>query len=351
MLSNSGCSTTPSKPDPSTPEPLVRVVDRRVVMGVEAIITTWATSESQARIATRTAFARMAALEDSISDYRPRSESMRAIEVVEERVSISREFASALALGERWWHLSGGAFDPTIGPLTALWRNARGEGVQPDSRSIEFAATTVGWEKLRFDDSTTPATVTFRTAAMRLDFGGLGKGLAADMGLEAMREAGLPRTLIDVGGDLVAGSPPPGEDGWRVAVRTVEWDQGLVMTIAEGAVATSGDVEQFIEVEGEDGVVRLGHLLDPRTGRPVLIRREATVFISSGPNSGANADALASLVVVVGMEEAQRLVGDRFVGKVRLVTATVDDADGVHASDWTVESQCFGSPPAVPSIR
>ena len=319
-------------------------------MGVEAIITTWATSESEARVATRAAFARMAALEDSISDYRPRSESMRAVESVERPVSISTDFASALALGDRWWHLSEGALDPTIGPLTALWRASRGDGVQPDSRAIEFAATTVGWEKLRFDDSNTPATVTFRTAAMRLDFGGLGKGLAADLGLAVMREAGLPRTLVDVGGDLVAGSPPPGEEGWRVVVRTVEWDQGVVMSIADEAVATSGDVEQFIEVDGEHGAVRLGHLLDPRTGRPVLIRREATVLVSGGRNPGANADALASLVVVVGMEEAQRLVSDRFAGTIRLVVAAVDQADGGEASDWTIKTWRIGSPVVVSPI-
>ena len=271
---------------------------------------------------------------------------MRAIEVVEERVSISREFASALALGERWWHLSGGAFDPTIGPLTALWRNARGEGVQPDSRSIEFAATTVGWEKLRFDDSTTPATVTFRTAAMRLDFGGLGKGLAADMGLEAMREAGLPRTLIDVGGDLVAGSPPPGEDGWRVAVRTVEWDQGLVMTIAEGAVATSGDVEQFIEVERDGRRVRLGHLLDPRNGRPISIRREATVMVVGGRRAGATADALASVAVVRGIEETGRRVDGLFGGWIRVVEARDESASDERAGDWRVRRRAIRGSPA-----
>ena len=310
-------------------------------MGVEAVITTWAPSETEARTATRAAFARMAALEDSISDYRPRSESMRAVEIVEEPVPVSEDFASALDLGRTWFQLSDGGFDPTVGPLTALWRQSRRRGVQPSERDIEFAAASVGWDKLVFDDSVTPATVTFRTAAMGLDFGGLGKGLAADLALEEMRRAGLDRSLIDVGGDLVAGSPPPGARGWRVEVRTVEWDEGVMVELADGAVATSGDVEQFIEVERDGRRVRLGHLLDPRNGRPISIRREATVMVVGGGRPGATADALASVAVVRGIEEAGHRVDGLFVGWIRVVEARHESASDERAADWRVRRRAI----------
>lgn len=315
-------------------------------MGVEAVITTWAPSEIEARTATRAAFARMAALEDSISDYRPRSESMRAVEIVEEPVPVSADLASALDLGRTWFQLSDGGFDPTVGPLTALWRESRRRGVQPSERDIEFAAASVGWEKLLFDDSETPATVTFRTAAMGLDFGGLGKGLAADLALEEMRRAGLPRSLVDVGGDLVAGSPPPGARGWRVEVRTVEWDEGVMVELADAAVATSGDVEQYIEVERDGRRVRLGHLLDPRNGRPVSIRREATVMVAGGRRPGATADVLASVAVVRGIEEAGHRVDGLFVGWIRVVEARGEDASDERAADWRVERRAIRGIPS-----
>lgn len=236
---------------------LVRVVDRRIVMGVETSITTWASSEVEAREATRAAFDRMAGLEQAISDYRPGSESMKAVEVVDEPVEVSTDLAVSLADADRWHRWSGGAFDASIGPSTALWRDARRRGTVPVSRSIEFAATTVGWGKIDLDLDRDPPTVRFRTAAMRLDFGGLGKGLAGDLALQCMRERGLPRTLVDVGGDLVAGDPPPGREGWKVAVRTVAWDDGMTIELRNAAVATSGDVHQFIEVREEEETTRL----------------------------------------------------------------------------------------------
>lgn len=328
----------------TTPTEAIRVTDRRVVMGVEATITTWAPTEAAAREASRAAFTRMAALEQAISDYRPRSESMLAVETVGEPVAISPEFALALARSQVWHDRSGGAFDPTIGPVTALWRNARKAGGTPTDRAVAFARTTVGWTKLDFDESA--STVTFRTAAMGLDFGGIGKGLAADLALQVMREHGLPRTLVEVGGDLVAGSPPPGRPGWMVRVRTVPWDDGVEFVLADAAAATSGDVEQFVEVEIDGEVVRHGHLLDPRSGRTIARRRQATAVVRGGRFNGADADALATVGVVLGLRDSARVADGTLDAELRIVEARRPNADGGVADDWRVDALRFGADPA-----
>ena len=330
--------------DPARTTDLVRVSDRRIVMGVEARIVTWASCEPIARAATRAAFERMADLEQAISDYRPRSESMIAVKTVDEVVPVSRDLAEALRLSARWQRLSGGAFDPTIGPLTMLWRSARRGGGVPDERSIDIAATAVGWNQLEPDLEGEPPTVRFRTAGMQLDFGGLGKGLAADLALETMRSHGLPRTLVDVGGDLVAGDPPPGRAGWRVEVQTVEWDDRIVLELRHAAVATSGDVHQYVEVVQEDGErIRLGHLLDPTTGRPIPLRREATAVVEGSRWPGADADALASVLVVLGMEEAIERIGDETIrSRMRVLESISASADGADPSSWTRSESKLG---------
>ena len=155
----------------------VRVVDRRIVMGGTASIQVYAPDEASGHAATREAFDRMAVIEAALSDYRPKSESRRLVEVVGEDVSVSADLAAAIAMSQRWHRQSGGAFDPTVGPLTALWRTARRDNRRPSQASVSFAADAVGFEKLTFDPM--KRTVRCRTAAMQLDFGGIGKGNAS----------------------------------------------------------------------------------------------------------------------------------------------------------------------------
>ena len=293
----------------------VRVVDRRVVMGTPATIQVYAPDEATGYTATRAAFARMAEIEDALSDYRPRSEAMRLVERVGESVRVSPDLATALKRSIHWHRLSGGGFDPTIGPLSLLWRTARRDGTPPSAASIEFADDVVGIEKLEFDPEA--GTVRCRTAGLRLDFGGIGKGMAADAGLAVLRAHGLVRALVDVGGDLVAGFPPPESPGWRVRIRTVDGDDEEIVMLENGAIATSGDVEQFLEVEREGEVVRLSHLLDPRNGRPVDTRREVTVLVRGGASPGADADALASCASVLGFRGSMRLADGTIDGWIR----------------------------------
>ena len=300
----------------------VRVVDRRIVMGGAATIQVYAESEASGQVATRAAFERMAAVEAALGDYRPKSESRRLVEIVDEDVSVSHDLAAAIGMSQRWHQQSGGAFDPTIGPLTSLWRTARRDNRRPSQASVSFAADAVGFEKLTFDPAA--RTVRCRTAAMQLDFGGIGKGMAADAAMEVLRSHGLNRALIEVGGDLVAGDPPPGTDGWRVRIRTIEADDSETILLANAAVATSGDVEQFLEIKNEAGTfLRLSHLLDPRTGEPVIVRREVTAMIRGGDSPGADADALASCASVLGFRESMRLADGTIDGEIRFFE--VDD--------------------------
>ncbi len=340
------CRTTPAGEETGAAHAsldLIRVVDRRIVMGVEGTITVFAPSESVARDATSAAFARMAALEQALSDYRPQSEAMLAVETVDEPVSVSDDLMLALQRSDLWHRRSGGAFDPAIGPVTLLWRDARRAGAPPPAAAIDFARASSGWDKVALDVE--QGTVRFRTAAMRLDFGGIGKGLAADLALQTLATRGITRALVEIGGDLVAGDPPPGRDGWRVTIETLPWDDAVEFELAHAAVATSGDVEQFLEIEEDGATVRLGHLLDPRTGRPVRVRRQTTAIVRGGAFNGADADAMASVGAILGLRGAARVADGTLDADLRVVEATSRQADGATPDDWRVESLRFTPDP------
>lgn len=142
----------------------------------------------------------------------------------------------------------------------------------------------------------------FRAPNMRLDFGGIGKGLAVDAAFEILQhEFALRSFLIDFGGDLRAGDPPPGKDAWSIAVQThnPERPDGLLQ-LANLAVATSGDLERFVEIDG----VRYSHILDPGTG----IGLEHPIAVTVIANDAITADVLATALSVVGIDGAKELL-------------------------------------------
>lgn len=191
---------------------------------------------------------------------------------------------------------SDGAFDVTCGQLTLLWRQARQQGVPPGDDAIEQARSVTGWQSLqRLPGVEGPALVS-HLGGPWLDFGGIGKGFAADEALTVLMDRGLARSLVELGGDMAVGLPPPGREGWRIAA--VGFAEPFVLSTC--GVATSGSTDQFLEVDGQ----RWSHLLDPRTGRAVPDRGAFTVV---APDA-TEADAWASVAAVVGIEAARAMV-------------------------------------------
>ncbi len=295
------------------PEPdaaLERFEYRRVVMGVEARIVAWAPDEEAARAGCAAGFERMLDLEHALSDHARDSEATRlAAAAGGPPVAVSADLYDALELAVRLARASDGALDVTVGPLTRLWREARRAGGLPDEAALAAAHDLVGWRGIELDAGA--RTARLARPGMALDFGAVGKGLAADAALAALASRGLDRALVEVGGDLVCGAPPPGRAGWRV--RAGCGADTVDLELAREAVATSGDAEQFVEVDG----ARHSHVLDPRTGR-ALVGGACTSAVAP---TGAAADALASLANVLGPEGARavaaRLAAD--LGPARIV--------------------------------
>jgi thiamine biosynthesis lipoprotein len=268
-------------------------------MGMAVRIVAYAPDDAAARGAARAAYARIAELEDIMSDYRPESEVRRLATRPGVDVPVSDDLFRVLARALELWRRSEGAFDPTVGPFVELWRAARRTGRLPRRAELDSAALRVGAEKVHLDSAA--RAVRLDIAGMRLDLGGIAKGYILDRALAELRRQGVSCALLQAGGDLVVGDPPPGSAGWRVAIP--EGGSALrarADALVSAAVATSGDTEQFVIIDG----VRYSHVIDPRTGLGLTSRRQATVVAPDG----VTADGLATALVVLDDERGAELL-------------------------------------------
>src|SRR4051795_11053705 len=269
-------------------------------MGTEARITLFAASEEAARDAASRAFARIAALDAVMSDYREDSELMRLCgRAGSGPIHVSDDLFRVLDVSERLARESSGAFDVTAGPLTHVWRRARRVDALPEDADVRSALARTGARKLVLDRH--HRTADLRVAGMQIDLGGIGKGYAADEATALLKRLGYRAALVALGGDIVALGAPPGAAGWTIDVTSLQPQEPLRrVLLRDAAISTSGDAEQSVEIGG----VRYSHIIDPRTGAALTGRRSVTVIAPKG----ALADGLATAVAVLGPADGVALV-------------------------------------------
>jgi thiamine biosynthesis lipoprotein len=269
-------------------------------MGVDARLVVYAPDQKTAEDACAAAFARIAALDSIMSDYRRDSELMRLCDKAGgPPVRVSPELFTVLRRAQRVSQESGGTFDVTVGPLVALWRRARKTAILPDPAEIERARELVGWQKMQLDERA--RTVRLAVRGMKLDLGGIGKGYADDEAQHVLKQHGITRALVDMGGDMVVSGPPPGTTGWKIRVPNAGNDQGPAdLQLANQAISTSGDTEQFVVIGGR----RYSHIVDPRTGQALTNRVQVTLL---APN-GLTADPLTKAMSMLGEEARNKLL-------------------------------------------
>jgi thiamine biosynthesis lipoprotein len=271
-------------------------------MGTTFRIVLYAGDDDAAARASRAAYARIADLDKRLSDYHDDSELMRAArDAVQKPVSVSADLFRVLATAQALAERTDGAFDVTAGALTRVWRHARRQGVLPDPGEVDAARRVSGYRLLRLDDGA--RAIRIEREGVRLDVGGIAKGYAADRALDVLGDAGLTRAMVVAGGDIAVADPPPGACGWRIAIAPLTSDTAPgAIVVSHAGVSTSGDAEQFMEVDG----VRYSHILDTRTGKPLTGRRAVTVVAPDATTS----DMLATALSVLGAPDGLRLADE-----------------------------------------
>lgn len=282
-------------------QPLQRYEFSQPHMGTEFSLIFYTTGDSIANQAAEKAFSRIADLNQSMSDYIPDSELNQLASSAGKGtyVPVSQDLWKVLARSGDFYRHSHKAFDITIGPLSRLWRRAIRKGELPEKNKIEENRKLVGFNQIRFRRK--DHSVKLRRSGMRLDLGGIAKGYAIDEAFYVLRNEGIQIALVDGGGDIRLGNPPPGTRGWRIEIAQPATSDSLLLQqvwLSDCAVATSGDTYRFIEANGK----RYSHIIDPRTGYGISDRRMVTIIATNA----TDADAMASTASLVDFEQSRK---------------------------------------------
>ncbi len=228
-----------------------------------------------------------------------------------------------LEASRRYYAESEGAFNPMIGPLMEVWGFFRGgekHEFPPAPGVVVKTLPLCDFEGLEVRGA--DGATRLWNPGMRLDFGAIAKGYAVDVAFERLVAAGYTNFLINLGGNMrCIGTPRKGKSSWKVAVRdprlTLEAEPLGTLLLSEGmAVATSGNYEQFFEIDGK----RYTHIMDPRTGMPVSGMAQVTVVAKTA----MEADALSTTCFVVGSKASESILSQHPGSGVMFVT--VDDS-------------------------
>jgi FAD:protein FMN transferase len=268
-------------------------------MGTKFRIVLYAPDKVSADKAAKAAFARVAALNQIMSDYISDSELMKLCKKSEKEpagpVKLSDELFFVLSKAQEVSAISEGTFDVTVGPIVRLWRQARKDRELPDADVLKAAMKRVGYKNLELDPKA--KTASLKVPGMLLDLGGIAKGYAADEGLKVIETFGITSALVAASGDIAVSKAPPGRAGWVIDIAPLPSAKDTrQVLLVNAAVSTSGDAEQFVEIAG----VRYSHIVDPRTGVGLTGRRSVTVIA----RHGIQADSLTKMASILPAEKA-----------------------------------------------
>ncbi len=271
-------------------------------MAVPMRIVIYHANNATAAKAAAAAFFRIHQLNAILSDYDPQSELRRLCDTAGQQkpVRVSDDLWRVLVRADELARESNGAFDPTVGPVVRLWRSARRTKELPSPESLERAMARVGYRLVRLDPQ--QQTVELLKPKMRLDLGGIAKGYAVDEAMGVLRRHGVTRMMVEAGGNIGLGEPPPGKPGWRIGIAPPKPGSPPreYRMLACCSLSTSGDMWQYAVIAG----TRYSHLVDPRTGRAMTDSCSVTVV---GP-SGLSTDGLSCAVAILGPEQGFKLI-------------------------------------------
>ena len=217
--------------------------------------------------------------------------------------------------------LTDGAFDISYASMDKIWKFDGSMTEMPSEEAIKESVAKVGYENVVMDNVN--HSVFLKLKGMKIGFGGIGKGYAADKAKSLLISKGVSAGIINASGDMSTWGIQPSGEEWKVAI-TNPMDNHkafALLPIKNGAVVTSGNYEKFVIFNG----IRYTHIINPRTGYPATGIISATVFAPKGEL----ADALATSIFVMGIE-----VGLNRINQLpNIECVIIDDKGGVFTSD------------------
>ena len=219
-------------------------------------------------------------------------------------ITISKAFAHVLASAQDIHRKTDGKFDVTVAPLINLWGFGpkTPDASVPSDAEIAQARSLVGQSRYLSLD-VAGKTLQKNQSAVSVNLSAIAKGYGVDAVAEYLRENGIKRYLVEIGGDLITAGLNPEGKAWSIGIEKPDVAQTTVQTILNlsgQAMATSGDYRNFNEYDG----VRYSHIIDPTTGWPI---RHRTASVTVLANTAMAADGWATAMLVLGDDAGMKL--------------------------------------------
>lgn len=265
----------------------------QILLGTVVEIQVRDKDEQKAEDAIKKAFAEVKRIDDLFTTYNEESPVCKINNSSDTMISIDAEIYNLLILCDSVTKISEGCFDVSLDNLTRAWGFYSDNPHLPTKTVIDSALINSGWNNVTLIGNNR----IIKKKNVGLNFGAIAKGYAVDKAIEVLKKSGIEKALVNAGGEIkVIGSD------WRVGIQHPRDERNIVATvkIENISVATSGDYEQFFEVNG----YRYHHILDPKSGYPARGLQSVTII----NQSNTFADALATAVFVMGRDNGLKLI-------------------------------------------
>ena len=292
-----------------------------IKMGSAFDLTLVANNQMEADQLFEQAVAEIDRIERLISSWDQASETSEVNQMAgKEAVKVTKELYDLVFRSKAIAQLTNGAFDPTYASVDKIWTFDGRDIEQPKTEIISASVAKIGFDKIVFDPL--ESSLYLPLQGMKIGFGAIGKGYAADRVKSLLQEQGVAAGIVNASGDMSAWGIKPNGEPWQVGLinpknkdKVFAW-----FPVKNQAVVTSGDYEKFILINGK----RYGHIINPKTGFPSHGVISCTVF---APKAEL-ADALSTALFVMGVE-----TGIDFINQLNQVEAImIDDTGKVHTS-------------------
>ena len=239
----------------------------------------------------------------------------------QEAVAVAEEVFGLIERSLRISALTQGAFDITYGSIDkSLWNFDPHMTALPDRQTASRMVRLINYRNVVLDKR--HKTVLLKEKGMRIGFGAIGKGYAADRAKAVMRRAGVGSGIVNAAGDLTVWGRQPNGAAWTIGLADPDVKQQpfASLQLSDASVATSGSYEKWALIDG----VKYSHTIDPKTGYPVRGIKSVTILCGSAEL----ADALATPVMVMGIKAGLHMI-DQLKGVACIV---IDDHDAIYTS-------------------
>ena len=263
-------------------------------MGSDFEITVVAITQLEADKQIAIAIGEISRIEALISSWKPTSQTSNINKNAGVApVQVSEELFSLIQRALQISNLTDGAFDISYASMDKLWKYDGSMTQMPSKEAIKKSVAKVGYKDIVVDPKN--STVFLKNKGMKIGFGAIGKGYAADKAKKLLISNGVSGGIINASGDINSWGSKPSGSSWQVAITNpLNKNKAFAMLPIKDAVVTSGNYEKYVTFNSR----RYSHIIDPRTGYPAQGIISVTVF---APKAEL-ADALATSVFVMGVE-------------------------------------------------